>query len=87
MPESVLNEGLKEAYIEANQQNWTKLEWDNYLRAFIKERDDIGRLELAVKNGKIEEKKEVAKNLANNGVSIKIIIKTTGLTENDIEKL
>ena len=28
IPENVKDEGLKEAYTEANQQNWTKLELD-----------------------------------------------------------
>lgn len=49
IPENVKDEGLKEAYTEANQQNWTKLELEDYMRASIKERDEIGRLEFAVR--------------------------------------
>jgi predicted transposase/invertase (TIGR01784 family) len=87
MPDSVKDEGLKEAYFEANQQNWTKLELEDYMRASIKERDEIGRVEFAERKGKLEGKTEVAKSLKLNGVSIEIISKATGLTIDEIEKL
>ena len=66
IPESVTDEGLKEAYIEADKHNWTQLELDDYERASISERDKIGRVEFAVRKaeksakieGKIEGKKE-----------------------------
>jgi len=47
---------------------------------------DEGILEGILK-GKIEGKIEVAKSLKENGVSIEIIIKTTGLSKKEIEKL
>ena len=95
IPESVQDEGLKEAYIEASQENWTRLELDDYIRASIKERDDIGRLEFAEKKaeirgeikGKMKGKIEVAKLLKINGVDFEIIAKTTGLTIIEIENL
>ena len=37
--------------------------------------------------GKIEKAREIAKNLLENGVSIEIIKKSTGLTEKEIENL
>ncbi|TAF43839.1 MAG: Rpn family recombination-promoting nuclease/putative transposase [Sphingobacteriales bacterium] len=91
IPESVKDEGLKEAYTEADKQNWTKQELEDYERASIKERDEIGRLDFAVKKaekkGKVEGKMEVAKSLKQNGVSLEIIITATGLTKNEIENL
>ena len=39
------------------------------------------------REGKIEKAREIAKNLLENGVSIEIIKKSTGLTENEIENL
>jgi predicted transposase/invertase (TIGR01784 family) len=103
IPESVKDEGLKEAYTEADQQNWTKGELEDYLRASIKERDEIGRIELAEKKaelrgelrgeikgemkGKIKGKTEVAKALLLSGINIDIIVKATGLTKDEIEKL
>jgi len=99
IPESVQDEGLKEAYIEADKQNWTKLELEDYERASIKERDEIGRMEFAERKaekrgnlkgiieGKIEGKIEVAKSLKQNGISLDIIALTTGLTNDEIECL
>lgn len=95
IPESVKDEGLKEAYTEADKQNWTKQELEDYERASIKERDEIGRLDFAVKKaekkgkveGKMEGKMEVAKSLKQNGVSLEIIIASTGLTKNEIANL
>ena len=99
MPEGVKDEGLLEAYTEANQQNWSKEELEDYLRASIKERDEIGRVEFAEKKGvirgkiegkiegKVEGKMEVAKSLKVNGIDFTIIEKTTGFTKEEIEKL
>jgi predicted transposase/invertase (TIGR01784 family) len=47
IPEGVNDEGLKEAYAEADKQNWTKEELEDYERASIKERDELGRIEFA----------------------------------------
>ena len=81
MPESVKDEGLKEAYTEANQQNWTKEELEDYQRASIKERDEIGRIEFAEKKAILK----IAKNFKDNGIPIEIIVKSTGLTKEEIE--
>jgi len=83
IPESVKDEGLMEAYVEANQQNWTKRELEDYLRASIKERDDIGRIEFAEKKAI----KGVARILKDNGVAIEVIMKSTGLTKDEIDSL
>ena len=77
------DEGLMEAYVEANQQNWTKRELEDYLRASIKERDDIGRIEFAEKKAI----KGVARILKDNGVAIEVIMKSTGLTKDEIDSL
>ena len=44
-------------------------------------------LEQGLEQGKINKQKEIAKNLKNEKVDIKIIIKVTGLTKQEIEKL
>ena len=83
IPENVKDEGLKEAYSEADKQNWTKQELEDYERASIKERDEIGRIEFA-------EKKKVfaiAKNMKDNKEPIEKIMQYTGLTNDEIEKL
>ena len=83
IPESVKDEGLKEAYTEANQQNWTKEELEDYERASIKERDEKGRIEFAELKGK----REVAKAMKLKGYSIETISELTNLSNDDIESL
>ncbi len=97
IPENVTDEGLKEAYTEADKQNWTKLELEDYVRASIKEQDDIGRIEFAIKKAveKAEkqavEETEKRKNLETArqgeiiGLAITDISKLTGLAEEEIE--
>jgi predicted transposase/invertase (TIGR01784 family) len=99
IPESVKDEGLKEAYLEADQQNWTKQELEDYIRASIKERDEIGRVEFAEKKGKekgkkigeiIGEKKKankIAKAMKDKGYSLNSIVELTELTIEEIEIL
>jgi predicted transposase/invertase (TIGR01784 family) len=79
IPESVKDEGLKEAYLEADKQNWTKLELEDYLRVSLKEQDEKGRFSLAIK--------KLVKSFKDNGVPIDVIIKSSGLTKEEIEKL
>jgi predicted transposase/invertase (TIGR01784 family) len=103
IPESVKDEGLQEAYTEANQQNWTKEELEDYERASIKERDEQGRIEFAEKKailkgmlkgklegkleGRIERNFEMARLMKGGGEEIDKIMKYTGLTKEEIETL
>ena len=87
IPDNVTDEGLKEAYEQANKQNWTREELDEYERASMKEGDERGKLELALKRGEIKVKIEIATALKQNGASIELIMKSTGLTREEIEKL
>ena len=99
IPKNVKDEGLKEAYTEANQQNWTKLELEDYMRALIKERDEIGRLEFAVRKaeksaeirgeikGEIRGLLKVAKNMSQKGFSKSDIMEFTGLSEAELEDI
>ena len=61
------DEGLKEAYTEADRRNWTKQELEDYERASIKERDEIDRIEFAEKKAEEKALNKVAKNLKDNG--------------------
>ncbi len=87
IPENVNDEGLKEAYKEADKHNWTQSELDDYERASIKEQDEIGRMDLALRRGLLKKTMEIAKSMKNSEVSIEIIINSTGLTKEEIEKL
>ncbi len=83
IPESVKDEGLKEAYLGADKHNWTQAELDDYERASIKERDEIGRVELAEKKKTFE----IAKVMKAENELIEKIMKYTGLSKEEIEQL
>jgi len=71
MPDNVDDEGLKEAYQEAAQHNWTREAYDAYIYAGIRQQDDVGRLE------KAEEKKrnEIIVAMNEEGLSLNMIAK------------
>jgi predicted transposase/invertase (TIGR01784 family) len=83
IPKTVTDEGLKEAYTEANRQNWTQLELEDYERASIKEGEDQGKISLAAKRTVVQ----IATTMKANNESIEKIIKYTGLSKDEIEKL
>ena len=99
IPDNVNDEGLKEAYLGAERHSWTKAELDDYLRASIKIRDDIGRLILAERRGEAKGEargeargeakttKAIALKLKNSGASYELISETTGLSIAEIEQL
>ena len=77
----------KEAYLGAYKHNWTKQELNDYLRADIKVRDDIGRIQLAERRAILENSQSIAKNLKNKGIDAQLIAESTGLSIEEIEKL
>lgn len=83
IPDSVLDEGLKEAYLGADRHSWSQAELDDYERASIRERDELGRIDLERRR----EKLEIGKKLKERGMDISFIIEITGLTKEEIEKL
>jgi predicted transposase/invertase (TIGR01784 family) len=87
IPDNVQDEGLKEAYFEADKHSWLQAELDDYERASIKEQDEIGRLDLTVRRTVKNTINALVKSLKDNGVSIDVIIKSTGLTKEEIDKL
>ena len=91
IPENVDDEGLKEAYKDANKHSWTKEELDAYNYSAMREQDERGKLQLAEqraeRRAEQREKAEIAKNLKNMGLPVGDISKATGLTEEDIERM
>ena len=81
MPSDVDDEGLKEAYEEAAQHNWTREEYDAYIYAGIREQDEKGRMELAEK--KAEERKTIEMILSMNDeeLPLSMIAKISKTTE------
>jgi predicted transposase/invertase (TIGR01784 family) len=81
MPDNVDDEGLKEAYEEAAQHNWTREAYDAYIYAGIREQDERGRVELAEKRA--EERKMVQMILSMNeeGIPLSMIAKISKTDE------
>jgi predicted transposase/invertase (TIGR01784 family) len=80
IPENVDDEGLKAAYQDANKHSWTKEELEAYDYAAMREQDERGKLVHAEKKGKID----MAKQLKELGVAIDLIVKSSGLSEDEV---
>lgn len=52
IPQNIDDEGLKEAYQDANKHSWEKAELEAYDYAAMREQDERGKVELAEKRGK-----------------------------------
>jgi predicted transposase/invertase (TIGR01784 family) len=87
IPESVKDEGLKNAYQDADKHNWTKLELDAYDYVLMREQDDRGRLTLARKRERKKTLEDIARKLLKLGLPMEDIIETTGLTVEQVESL
>jgi predicted transposase/invertase (TIGR01784 family) len=97
IPENVDDEGLKEAYQDANKHSWTKEELQAYDYAAMREQDERGKTELAEKRGEKrgeirgeirgenKGKIAVAKKLKEMGMSNEDIRNATGLSDEEIE--
>ena len=65
IPSNLNDDGLKEAYADANQNTWSQAELDAYNYSGMREQDDRGRIAMAVQKAvqkaeeKAEEKKEI----------------------------
>jgi len=77
MPADVDDEGLREAYEEAAQHNWSREEYDAYIYAGIREQDERGRVEKAIEN----EKHDMISAMNDEGLPLSMIAKITKLDE------
>ena len=87
IPANVDDEGLKAAYQDANKHSWSKEELEAYDYAAMREQDERGKTELALKRGEKIGKLQVAKKLKEKGMSNTHIMDATGLSVEEIENL
>jgi len=87
IPENTDDEGLIEAYKDADRHSWEKEELVAYDNAFIAERDEIGRIELAKEQGKEEHRVQAVLGLHSNKIPISIIANSLNLTELEVNKI
>ena len=87
IPKSVKDEGLKNAYEDADKHNWTKEELEAYDYALMREQDDRGRITFATKKALEQRDINITLKLILRGDTNEEISEITGLTENQIEKI
>ena len=95
IPDNIDDEGLKEAYIDANKNSWTQTELDAYNYAAMREQDDRGRIAMAVlkaeqkaaQKAKEEEKEDAVIGLHGNGVSKEVIAKSLKTSIEKVEEI
>lgn len=103
IPDSVKDEGLKNAYEDADKHNWSKAELEAYDYVFMREQDERGRMsfairkavktavdaavEVAVKNTQLQEKEAIAISLLKSGLAIEEVAKHMQLTIDEVRKL
>lgn len=87
IPENIEDEGLIEAYKDADKHSWQKEELIAYDNASIAEQDERGKLIAAENKGKIEEKEGVIQRCIGEGMSPQIISKIVNLPISEIEKI
>ena len=91
IPENVDDEGLIEAYKDADKHNWKKEELIAYDNASIAEQDERGKL-IAAENkgkieGKIEEKEGVIERCWRKKMDIEDITEISGLTVEEVNQI
>lgn len=87
IPTIFSDEIFTQAFEKAELAKFGQAELDSYEQSLKIYRDLKGVIDTAFDDGKMERSKEIAKALKQNGVLIDIIIKSTGLTKEEIEKL
>ena len=78
---------FKKAFEKAELAKYDSLEFERYERSLKEYRDLKGFIDTAYDEGKNDRTIEIAKSLKENGVNLKIIQKTTGLTKEEIDTL
>jgi predicted transposase/invertase (TIGR01784 family) len=91
VPSNTDDEGLLAAYEEAKKHNWTKEEYDEYIYAGMRDQDQKGEINAAVKKGVekgIEQKNtEVIKKCLKKGMSVEDIADITDLSVEEVKKI
>ena len=87
IPEDVIDEGLKTAYIEADRHNWNEAELNAYYDAGARDADQIQERIKSKNEGKMEKEMEAVLGLHENGVPISIIAKSLHITEDRVNEI
>jgi predicted transposase/invertase (TIGR01784 family) len=87
MPNNVDDEGLKEAYEEAAQHNWSREAYDAYIYSGIREQDEKGRVELAEKRAEERKIIEMILSMNEEGLPLSMIAKISKIDEEKVRQI
>ncbi len=91
IPDNLDDEGLKEAYADANRNTWSKAELDAYNYAAMREQDERGRIAKAEQKAeqKGAEKKEIeaVMGMNENGIAILIIAQSLKISVERVQEI
>jgi len=87
IPENLDDEGLKEAYQAAAEYNWSKEEFDDYIKVGMREQDERGRITLAEKKSAENTRDEMIVSMFSQGIPMETISKISKLDEETIIKI
>lgn len=83
----VKNKNVLQAYRKLEQHNWSLEEKEAYIASKIDDDMEKSNLKHAEDKGREEEKIKIAQNLIESGLPADLIIKTTGLSKEEIKNL
>lgn len=83
MPSDVDDEGLREAYEEAAQHNWSKEAYDAYIYSGIRDQDEKGRIQKEKEN----QRNEYISAMNKKGIPLGIITEIIQLSEAEIAQI
>ena len=103
VPQSIINDEIREAYKSLEQFKWSKGEYDSYVKANILITDEYRRqtkryeeglkegeekgMEKGIEKGMEQEKKSLALNLLKEGMTLSKVSSLTNLPEDDVRKI
>ena len=87
IPDHVDDQGLKEAYQDADKHSWGKEELIAYDNASIAEQDERGKMKAAEKKGKTEGKIEVIEKSWKENIPVEMISKIVSLPIEEVSEM
>jgi predicted transposase/invertase (TIGR01784 family) len=91
IPDNIDDEGLKEAYQDANKNTWTRAELEAYHYAAMREQDDRGRmaksLQKGIDKGKEKKETELVIEMYKNGILNEMIAKIAKISIEKAEEI
>jgi predicted transposase/invertase (TIGR01784 family) len=84
IPDNLDDEGLREAYLDANKNTWTKAELNAYDYAAMREQDERGRMEKARINAQKDTTHQLVLSMYSEKISVEQIAKISKLTIEEV---